>query len=113
MNIHINTKNKVKKMPIIKITETDEYQDMLSRVKFEIVAEYLKNNQGKTFEKIVSEFNEEKCKDGMKFLINIWINNWNTFLQSGGRIIKNNHKYYCLSPTNKRVRDRNPILEIL
>lgn len=96
-----------------KITKTNEYQEMLDRVNFEKVSSYLKDHQGKTLENIISQFNEEKCTDGMKFIINVWVNHWNTFLHSGGRIIKNNDKYYYLSPNNKRVRDRKPVLEIL
>jgi hypothetical protein len=97
-----------------KITETNEYQDMLNRVSFENVKCYLKENQGKTLENIISELNEEEYKDGIKYLIdNVWINHWNSFLHSGGRIIKNNDKYYYLSPKNKKIRERIPVIDFL
>jgi hypothetical protein len=94
------------------IVETKEYQDMLDRVKFDEVINYLKNNQGKTLENIIEFLQEDECEDGMKFLMNVWVKNWYTFLQSGGRIIKNNDKYYGLSPKNSRIRDRNPNIDL-
>jgi len=94
------------------ITETVEYEEMLKRVTFEKVADYLKKNQGKTLENIVEYLGEEDNKNGMKFLVDVWVNNWNTFFQSGGRIIENNAHYYCLSPKHPESRKRKPVLMV-
>ena len=94
----------------IKIVETNDYEDLLRRVTFEKVCNYLKKNQGKTFEDIINFLGEQSNKKGMKFLVDIWINHWHSFYQSGGRIIQNNNKYFCLSPRNPKSRERNPIV---
>ena len=68
----------------------------------------LKENQGKQFEDIVEYLGEEDNKKGIKFLVDIWVSHWNSFYQSGGRIIENNNKYFHLSPKNPKSRERNP-----
>ena len=93
------------------ITETADYQDLLKRVTFEKVCKYLKENQGKTFEDIVNYLGEEDNKKGMRFLVDVWVNHWNSFFQSGGRIVVNNDKYFCLSPRNPKSRERYPIIQ--
>ena len=90
------------------ITETIEYEDLLRRVTFEKVCNYLKENQGKKFEDIVEYLGEEDNKKGIKFLVDIWISHWNSFYQSGGRIIESNNKYFHLSPKNPKSRERKP-----
>ena len=92
------------------ITETADYEDLLRRVTFEKVCKYLKENQGKTFEDIINFLEEVDNKKGMKFLLDIWVNHWNTFYHAGGRIIQNNEKYFCMSPRNPKSRERNPII---
>jgi hypothetical protein len=93
------------------ITETVGYEDLLMRVKFEKECNYLKENQGKTFENIVDYLGEKDNEKGMKFLVDIWVSHWNTFFHSGGRIVKNNNTYFCLSPKNPKSRERNPIVQ--
>ena len=92
------------------ITETADYEDLLRRVTFEKVCNYLKENQGKTFEDIVDFLGEQSNKKGMKFLVDVWVNHWHSFYQSGGRIVLNRDKYFCLSPRNPKSRERNPII---
>ena len=92
----------------INITETIAYEEMLERVTFEKVANYLKKNQGKTFEDIVSYLGEENNKECVKYLVSIWVNKWNSFFQTNGRIIKKNSYYYCLSPKHPEAKKRNP-----
>ena len=92
------------------ITETADYEDLLRRVTFEKVCKYLKENQGKTFEDIIDYLGEQSNKKGMKFLVDIWVNHWHSFYQSGGRIVLNRDKYFCLSPRNPKSRERNPII---
>ena len=50
--------------------------------------------------------------DCVNYIMNVWVNKWNTFLQSGGRIVINNNKYYCLSPKNPNIKQINPKLNI-
>jgi hypothetical protein len=90
------------------ITETVEYEEMLKRVTFGKVVEYLRKNQGKTFEDIVKFLGEEENTNCVKFLVDVWVNNWNSFFQSGGRIIENDSYYYCLSPQHPEARKRKP-----
>jgi len=95
------------------ITETVEYEDMLKRVTFGKVVDYLKKNQGKTFEDIVIYLGEEDNKKCVKFLVDVWVNNWNSFFQSGGRIVENNSCYYCLSPKHPEARKRKPQIMLI
>lgn len=100
----------LKKNLTINIAETPEYEDLLRRVTFEKACNYLKKNQGKTFEDIINFLGEVDNKKGMEFLLDIWVNHWNTFYHAGGRIILNNEKYFCMSPKNPKSRKRNPII---
>ena len=93
------------------IVETSEYDELLKRVTFEQVCSYLKENQGKTFENIISYLGEEDNSKGMRFLVNVWVSHWHTFFHTGGRIIENNNKYFCLSPRNPKSRERYPVME--
>ena len=90
------------------ITETLGYEEMLKRVTFKKVSDYLKKNQGKSFEDIVEYLGEKENEEGMKYLVNVWVNNWNTFFRSGGRIVENDSYYYCLSPKHPEAIKRNP-----
>tara|TARA_B110000967_G_C18870813_1_gene555311 strand:+ start:217 stop:546 length:330 start_codon:yes stop_codon:yes gene_type:complete len=83
------------------------YDNMLQRFSFEKLSNYLKNNQGQTLNDISITFNEDIELTG--YLINIWIYHWNTFFKMG-RIVKKNDKFYYLYPTNKHVKDVDPII---
>ena len=98
-----------KKNITVEISDTIEYAEMLNRFNFAQLCKYLKNNQGKTLKNIVETFKEDEKL--MEHLINIWIRHWNSFYQSGGRIIKNGDIYFCLSPTNPTSREKNPLIQ--
>jgi hypothetical protein len=93
------------------VIETSKYEEMVNRMDFNEFCNYIRKNQGTTFEQICNDYTEDS--ECLKYLLNIWINSWTTFFQSGGRIIKNKNKYYCLSPRNPQSRLRNPVVNTL
>ncbi len=101
----MDTKTTPRRMNIV---ETADYENVLQRVTFEKVAAYLKGNQGKTFDNILEDFEETDNRLCMEHLFNVWVNNWNTFFQSGGRIVQKSERFYCLSPRNPESRKRVP-----
>jgi hypothetical protein len=107
------TKQKSKQMSRMSITETVEYLDLLKRLEFHNVYGYIKNNQGKTFDELVEHFKEKGNEKCVKYLIDVWVNHWHSFFQSGGRIVEMRNKYYSLSPTNPQSRKRMPDINII
>jgi len=95
----------------MEIKNIEQYEEMLDRINYKNICEYLKKNQGVDFENILENYKENE--EHFKILLNIWIERWTTFSQGRGRIVKNNEKYYCLSPINPNFRDRNPVVNIL
>ena len=72
------------------VMRTNQYEDMVGRIDYGEVCKYIKENQGISFEKICAKYGEDS--ECFKCLVNIWISGWNTFFQSGGRIIENKNK---------------------
>jgi len=97
-------------MAKLEINETEYYTEMLKTVTFEKLCDYLKKNQGILIDDISENFNKDL--KNVEYLVNIWIDHWNTFYESG-RVVKNGKKYFFLSPRNKKSRERNPIIEYL
>ena len=93
------------------IKNLEKYEEMLDRITYENVCDYLKKNQGAEMKTILEKYQENE--EHFKFLLNIWIDKWTTFSQEKGRIIKNNEKYYCLSPRNPNFKDIKPVVNIL
>ena len=92
----------------INVVETQEYDSMLQRITFKKVSDYLKKNQGNTIDNILEEFGETNNRQCMEHLMCIWIDRWNTFFRSGGRIVQKSDRFYCLSPRNPESRKRIP-----
>lgn len=93
------------------IMNTKDYENMVDRMDFNSFCNYIRENQGTTFEKICENYAEDS--ECLKCLLDIWINRWTTFFHSGGRIMESNKKYYCLSPRNPQSRLRNPVITFL
>ncbi len=96
----------------IDITETNKYHEFMNRFNYENVCMYLKKNQGSDLKTLIEHFKEMNNIDCVNYIMNVWVSKWNTFLQSGGRIVINNNKYYCLSPKNPNIKQINPKLNI-
>lgn len=87
------------------IFKTEEYQNFLDRVDIEKYNQYIKKNQGVTFQKISEHFKEKEIN--VKTILNVWVNNWNTFSKIG-RIVNKEEKFYSLSPRNPTIKSNNP-----
>lgn len=89
----------------LKCTKTKEYETFVDNVNRVEYFKYIKESNGVTLKNISDKFGENKTFVGI--ILGIWVNHWNTFFKNG-RVIKDNELYYCLSPRNPNVLEKNP-----
>ena len=95
----------------ITIYDDKEYQQFINEIDYSEVCNMLKKNQGITIKEISESFNAKEKY--LKCLMDVWTQNWNSFYQSGGRVVNKNGQYYVLSPRNPQSRVRNPQINFM
>ena len=95
----------------INVFKDSNYQDFVNRVSFKDFCKDAKKHQAMTVDEICKKWDTEKIY--CETLLNVWTENWNSFYNSGGRVVNKNGRYYVLSPRNPQSRARKPEINLI
>lgn len=69
------------------------------------IIKYTKNNQGCDYTAMIDNLSDLYTEVSIKYVLDIWEKNWNTFFQNWGRIVSHKNKWFYLDNKHPLSRD--------